>query len=44
MVVSSAMAAGTGLVVAGRAGALYRKGTLRIDISDSDRTTSSRTS
>ena len=36
LVVSAAMAAGTALVVAGRAGALYRKGTLRIDISDSN--------
>jgi hypothetical protein len=30
------MAEGAALVVAGRAGALYRKGALRIDISDSD--------
>jgi hypothetical protein len=36
LVVSAAMAAGTALVVAGRAGALYRKGTLRVDISDSN--------
>jgi hypothetical protein len=36
IVVSAAMAAGTALVVAGRAGAVYRRGTLRIDISDSN--------
>jgi hypothetical protein len=36
IVVSSAMAAGSALVVAGRAGATYRKGALRVDISDSD--------
>jgi len=36
LVVSAALAAGTALVVAGRAGALYRRGTLRIDISDSN--------
>ena len=36
LVASAAMAAGTALVVAGRAGALYRKGTLRIDISHSN--------
>jgi Phage capsid family len=35
LVVSASMTAGTALVVAGRAGAVYRKGSLRIDISDS---------
>ena len=33
---SSALAAGTALVVAGRAGATYRKNGLRVDISDSN--------
>lgn len=36
LVVSAAMAAGTALVVASRAGAIYRKGGLRLDISDSN--------
>jgi len=36
LVVDANMAAGTALVVAGRAGAVYRRGTLRIDISDSN--------